>query len=279
MTTPCGRKAPMVALAAGPDGGLASLQRIQTMLGNPYRWLVYLVSVWVLGLTLCGCATRGAVQRGAQTLGRPPAEATNNGFWWACRFKVVWPPDQEPDLAVDLLLAHAVVRPVLRQYENRILYWRFHRRAARDQSGHRFSFLFYTDPATAAEVFKKIEESKPLGDALAARIVEELITDDPAKPAKPNVADLSDPNWSPTLQRNWPAFIMGVSALWLGLVDEAMAEIPGDSSEIGATLERCRKADARITAVWNKEGQHAFLHHLSALFGYKPILIRKELTF
>jgi hypothetical protein len=72
---------------------------------------------------------------------------------------------------------------------------------------------------------------------------------------------------------------MGVSALWLGLIDEAMAENPGEAGEIRALLERYRTADARITTIWNKEGQHAFLHHLNALFGYKPLLIRKEITF
>jgi hypothetical protein len=249
------------------------------MLRNPYRWLVYLVSTWVLGLTLCGCATRDAAPRASQAFAHPPVEASNNGFWWACRFKVAWPPDAEPDFAVDLLLAHAVVRPVLSEYGSRILYWRFHRRAARDLTGHRFSFLFYTDPGTAAEIFRKIEDSTPLKDALAARIVEETSADDPGKPTKPYVADSSDPNWSPTLQRNWPAFIMGVSALWLGLIDEAVAEIPGETGEIRAMLERYRAAETRITAVWNKEGQHALLHHLNALFGYKPLLIRKEITF
>lgn len=28
-----------------------------------------------------------------------------------------------------------------------------------------------------------------------------------------------------------------------------------------------------LTALWQNEGRHAFLHHLNALFGYEPILI------
>lgn len=38
-------------------------------------------------------------------------------------------------------------------------------------------------------------------------------------------------------------------------------------------------ADARIAEIWRLEGQHALLHHLNAIFGYKPLTIRKNLTF
>ena len=112
MTTLCVVNPPTVPATVWPDGVLAPLQRVKTMLRNPYRLLVYLVSAWVLGLTLCGCATRGAMPREVQTVGHPPSEVKTNGFWWACRFEVGWPPGQEPDFAVDLLLAHGVVRPV-----------------------------------------------------------------------------------------------------------------------------------------------------------------------
>jgi hypothetical protein len=251
------------------------------MIKQPRRLAVSILSAWFLGLALCGCATLGAAPHEAPFFGHPPLITTDNTFWWAYRFKLVWPPgqDAELDLTADLLLAHAVVQPVLRAYEDRITYWRFHRRASRDAAGHQFSFLFYADPETAREIFQKIGESKPLSEALAANIVETVIVDDPAKPTRPGVGDTSDPHWSPMLQRTWPSFIMGVSGLWLGLIDESMAEIPGGSADIHALLERYRKADARITAIWYQEGQHAFLHHLNAIFGYGPMLIKKAISF
>ena len=44
-------------------------------------------------------------------------------------------------------------------------------------------------------------------------------------------------------------------------------------------LEQYRKVDEKITEKWRNEGQHALLHHLSAVFGYEPMLIKKELVF
>jgi hypothetical protein len=261
--------------------GLPLFYLVNSMITKPHRLAVGMLSAWFLGLALCGCATRGAEPHAAPVLGHPTLATRENTFWWACRFKLVWPPgqDADPDLTADLLLAHAVVQPVLRAYESRITCWRFHRRANRDTAGHQFSFLFYADPETAREIFQKIGESKPLSEALAANMVEKVMVDDPAKPTRPGVGDTSDPHWSPMLQRTWPSFIMGVSCLWLGLIDESMAEVPGGSDEIHDLLERYRKADARITAIWYQEGQHALLHHLNAIFGYGPMLIKKAISF
>jgi len=254
---------------------------VKSMINKPHKLAVFILSAWLLGLTLCGCAVRGAAPHAAPAFGHLPFGTKENAFWWAYRFKIFWPPgeDEDPDLAADLFLAHAVVQPVLREYESRIIYWRFHRRANRDDAGHQFSFLFYSDPETAAEVFRKIGANKQLSEAQAANIVESAIVDDPARPSRPRIEDTSDAHWSPVLQRTWPSFIMGVSYLWLGLIDEAVAEVPGDSDEIRSLLERYRKADARVTSIWHKEGQHAFLHHLNAIFGYKPMLIKKEMSF
>ena len=246
------------------------------------------VLVWgacLLGLTSCACLDRGPALPMAATA--PTASdasrcgARDGGYWWSCRFKVSWPPAQDPDFAVDLLLAHAVVGPVLREYDHGMTLWRFHRRAARDKTGHQFSFLFRSDPGTAVEVFRKIVQTPVLREALSAGIVETVNVDDPGKPGRPRVEDTSDPAWPPSLQRSWPSFIMGVSSLWLGLIDEAAAELPADGAGAGihAVLERYRKADTRVTSIWHKEGQHAFLHHLNAIFGYEPMLLRKELSF
>ncbi len=241
--------------------------------------IMLILAALLLGLALSGCAARFTAPDGAPVVGRAPVDAKNGGFWWTCRFRVSWPPEKEPDWAVDLLLAHAVVQPVLKEYEGRISYWRFHRRAARDKTGHQFSFLFYTDPGTAAEVFHRIEASTLLNEALTAGIVARIVVDDPVKPAKPGVEDTSDPHWSSVLQRIWPVYIMGVSSLWLGLINDAVADVPDNGHEIHTSLERYRQADARVNSIWYKEGQHALLHHLNAIFGYKPMLIRKEMSF
>ena len=200
-------------------------------------------------------------------------------FWWRCSFTNVWPEDTRPDLVIDLFLAHGVVRPVLANHLGDIKYWRFHRRAARDQAGHQFTLLFYTTPEVAAELFAQMGRSRLLNDAIAANLVERVRTDNPAHPKDTAVEATSDPNWSTNLQRNWPNFIMGVSALWLGLIDDFLEVAVEEVGDPLVLLEEYRQVDARIAEIWRQEGQHALLHHLNAIFGYKPLTIRKNLTF
>jgi len=213
-------------------------------------------------------------------LSESPPGGEDNRFWWAARFKIVWPPDHAPDSAVDLLLAHAVVEPLLKEHAKHLLRWRFHRRAVLDSTGHQFTFFFYTNKETAAELFKKIQENDHLKQALSAQRVEKVILDNPDLPSRPHIEDTSDPNWSPSIQKNWPSYIMGVSALWLGLIDDEMTQVIDLSSmEISERLEAYQRAETHITKSWNREGQHAFLHHLSAVLGYEPLYIRKDILF
>lgn len=211
-----------------------------------------------------------------------PIEASShpkNMSWWACKFKISWDSDTLADSGVDLLLAHAVVKPVLKAHANELILWRFHRRAVRDRIGHQFSFFFYTAPGVATEVMEELRQSDILNQALAENILEKIIFEDSARLDKPQIEDMSDPHWSLELQRNWPFYIMGVSALWLGLIDEEMADVTAMDSSLSGVLEQYRQADTAITSIWREEGQHAFLHHLNAIFGYEPLLIRKEIIF
>ena len=72
---------------------------------------------------------------------------------------------------------------------------------------------------------------------------------------------------------------MGVSSLWLGLINEAMQESTDEQRNINLLLDEYREVDAQITQMWRNEGQHALLHHLSAVFGYNPLFVRKMITF
>jgi hypothetical protein len=124
-----------------------------------------------------------------------------------------------------------------------------------------------------------LRQSDILRQALADKIVEKIIFDDPDKPTRPRIEATSDRRWSPELQRNWPSYIMGVSALWLGLINDVMANVPAHDDNLATVLEQYRQAEAAVTAVWHREGQHALLHHLSAIFGYEPLMIMKGITF
>lgn len=240
--------------------------------------LGWLLSLFLLLTYGCSMSTKPVVTGSSHNFPQS-MKAKDASFWWKCGFKIVWPNDDEVDWAVDLLLAHAVVSPVLSQYADDIPYWRFHRRAARDSTGHQFTFLFYSVAEIASSVFTSIDKSEVLKDSLKANIVKEVVMDNPKHPKLPKIGDTSDQNWSPEFQKNWPSFIMGVSSLWLGLIIEDMQHSPQAFDDINQLLEEYRYVDARITDKWKNEGQHALLHHLNAIFGYQPMLIKKELSF
>jgi len=200
-------------------------------------------------------------------------------FWWACRFKLSWNQKTEPDMGVDLLLAQAVMGPILESMEDRLLFWRFHRRAAPDDSGHQFSFLFYSDVSALQEINAEIQKNPTLHQALKKKIVERATCDNTSGTRRPEISAMSDASWSPALQKHWPAFIMGVSRLWLGLINEALRDLPPHEGNFDKKLEQIRKAEKTINMMWYKEGQHAFFHHLSAVFGYEPLLIKNVVRF
>lgn len=227
-------------------------------------------------LLLSSCASKTVPFPPAFPAGSPTDSAEKS--WWMCRFKVSWPPETEADGTVDLFLAHAVVAPVLRDYVKDLSWWRFHRRAGRDEAGHQFSFIFYSSSSVAGRIMEALKGSAALRLAVETGIVEKILFDDPAQPGLPQVQATSDKGWSPELQRQWPSYIMGVSSLWLGLIDDFM-DRTSPCETISGLLDQYREANSKVTALWRNEGQHAFLHHLSAIFGYEPLLIRKAIRF
>jgi hypothetical protein len=250
-------------------------------IGRPLKGLALSLSLCLLVICLGACTPRATRLPPATPAALPPDALESDGTmsWWACRFKMSWPANAGVDWQADLMLAHAVVGPVLTEHGRKLSLWRFHRRALRDKSGHRFSFLFYSDSALAAEVMQDLRTSQVLQQALEDGIVEQVYFDDPDSPGHPEIEAMSDPHWSPSLQRNWPSYIMGVSALWLGLIDDRMADAPAYDGDVSGLLEQYRQADKDINALWYREGEHAFIHHLSAMFGYEPLLVTKEIRF
>lgn len=199
--------------------------------------------------------------------------------WWKVRFKIAFPEGVERDQAVVLMLADTVVGPVLKEHSDQLLWWRFHRRAARDHAGHQFSFIFYSNSNVAAQVVFDIKQNEILQSSLQSGFVEQVKYPDTSKPDQPQIEAYSDPAWSLSVQRNWPSYIMGVSAMWLGLIDELKTGELSDETDLKLLLEQYRAINNQIIDLWYVEGQHALLHHLSAMFGYEPMLIRKEIRF
>jgi hypothetical protein len=209
-----------------------------------------------------------------------PAFASAENGWWYARFRLNWPDDSQVSWHLDLFLAHQIVLPIIEEYKPDIYLWRFHRRAVRDSTGHQFSFIFFCSAQSAYRIFEDFRDDDLLREAKAAGLVVDDFYDDTSDILRPNIEDTSDKKWSPYIQASWPYYIMGVSQMWLGLIIGIAEDFEGNGLPV--TVEEIdtfyRKVDSSITALWEKEGRHAFLHHLNAIFGYQPIIYYEKRT-
>jgi hypothetical protein len=195
--------------------------------------------------------------------------------WWSIAFQMRWDSEQTPDWYLDALLADQICAPALVDLAPQISLWRFHRRAAVDATGHRFSVLVYTDSVTADILFRQIRQGSLLQWLEAEGRIDSLTMTKLDRPELPPIADTSDGAWPPEIQASWPWFIMGVSQTWLSLIKQVTAEQHMQASSPEALLDYYRGVNDRVTALWRDYGQHVYLHHLNALFGYEPLIIRE----
>jgi len=240
----------------------------------PYKilhiWVIMGLSVFVI---LTGCTSLSLVKNPAVKPVVSEELPSGNG-WWQVWFRMNWPPETEPVWHLDLYLAHQVIMPVLEKHKNDIHLWRFHRRAKRDRAGRRFTFWFYTTPAAAQKIVGTLRSDPIVINCLAAGLIDEVLYDTPTKIKRPDIEDTSDKNWPAVIQKTWPYYIDGVSQMWLNLVaqvaDQDMADRrPESLEEIDRFYSRVNET---VTQLWQRNGRHAFMHHLNAVFGYQPLI-------
>jgi hypothetical protein len=224
-----------------------------------------------------GCSSLGRVHS-PQIQPLKARELPSGYGWWVTRFRMSWPPDTPPIWYLDLYLAHQVILPKLEKYKAHIALWRFHRRAVRDSAGRQFSFIFYASPRTARQIFKALQTDPLVAHLKTAGVLERDVYDDPTQITRPHIEDTSDENWSTSIQKTWPYYIMGASQMWLNLIAEIAEknmtrDRPSSMAEIGAFYQQI---DETLTEIWQKEGRHAFMHHLNALFEYQPLIYREN---
>jgi hypothetical protein len=203
--------------------------------------------------------------------------------WWYARFRMHWPPDTDPVWSIDLYLAHQIILPLLKQHRADIDLWRFHRRAARDDHGRQFSFVFYSSPQIAQRIFSSLKSDPLVDNLIAAGVLDQVVYEDPSRIIRPDIEDTSDENWPMAIQRTWPYYIMGASEMWLNLIVEIAADkltnnAPASIAEIESFYQQVNET---ITEMWKTEGRHAFMHHLNAIFEYEPLIYyeKRYMTF
>jgi hypothetical protein len=246
---------------------------------DSYRWTA--CAFGLLMMIMAGCTTTAPAKLPGLTA--PPPEIAASEGWWSARFQLQWPEEQPVNWQWDLLIADKIIAPVLGQYKESIRLWRFHRRAARDPAGHQFSFIFYASAEKAAQIFGALRADALLAEMKSAGVVIAAIYDQPDKITKPRISDTSDPQWPAAIQKSWPYYIMGASQMWLNLISETVAELqpPGAALSLAENEQLYKRVNGVITSLWQNNGQHAFLHHLNALFGYEPLVFyeKRMLTF
>lgn len=229
-------------------------------------------------LAIAGCMTPR--QPAVAPVDRPSAKvaSSDTSRWWQIRFVFDWPERATPAWHLDLLVAHRVVAPVLEKHREAISLWRFHRRAVRDETGHQFSLIFYAEAVIAGKIFNAMQTVPEVVGLQSSGRLKKMSMGPTGASGGHHIEDTSDPRWSAEVQKSWPWFIMGVSRMWLTLADEKVAARGGGHrpTTLSASINFYKELNQTITQVWQQEGEHALLHHLNAIFGYEPLVIREE---
>jgi len=227
----------------------------------------------MLAFGLWGCASLSPVVETHDIQGRDqtqPDVLPEGEGWWYARFHIDRPEDEDTRWHMGTLIGGEVIAPIFDEYYQDVLIWRVHRRASRDAHGHVFSFIFYSTPQGAQRIYNAIENHTVVKSLLESGRVTRLSLDDVTTIKRPNIEDTSDKNWPVSVQKTWPALIMGASRMWLDLV----SELASRESSIGGLEAKYKKVQEDLTGIWREEGQHAVLHHLNAVYAYQPLLIR-----
>ncbi|NNE37834.1 MAG: hypothetical protein HKN08_05965 [Gammaproteobacteria bacterium] len=222
---------------------------------------------------VAGCQTLPEAKKQDLIFPQQDLSMTNPG-WRSCSFRINWPQESDVRFEVDLLLAHQVIGPILEEYSDSIYRWRFHRRAARDNAGHQFSFIFYSGSDIAAGIIDAVNTSDVKRRLQNSSVIESSTCIPADDSQRLNISDTSDNQWPEPIKRHWPTYIMGVSMTWLSLIDDIVAMSVDDDMNIEQMVDEYASAEEQVTALWSEYGQHAFLHHLNAVFGYESLLIR-----
>lgn len=240
---------------------------------------VRILLVLAVGGLLAACAT--SVETRAPQTFEPaaiePAPDVEPLAWWQLRFTLSWPPGEPPEFSGHLLVAEQVLLPLIIEHQDTLPLWRFHRRAGRDNAGHQFSLIFMTDEETAADIGSAIEHNEMIAWLQRQGMLEKTRLNRRGAEELARLEETSDKNWPLDIQKSWPWFIMGASTAWLMQVQE-ISQRQGltDTATYPQLTDHYREVSDAMNVQWRDFGQHAYFHHLSALYGYQPVKIRSS---
>ena len=242
--------------------------------------------VLLFGMLLSACASISRPQSSGQQMKAAPVDAETITIkaplkdenvlekgWWQIGFHRPFKEDEELQWQYDTFIAHQILKPVIHTNQELAL-WRFHRRAAPDEAAHRFSFIFYATRKVGEDIYQKISQDETVRQLLDGEHLDRLSFYDINKELRSEMENTSDPRWPLELQKTWPYFMMGACQTWLGLVELYYDELAlSKESDLNERLAGFEKVNEKLNLLWKKNGNHAFLHHLNALFAYQELYI------
>lgn len=189
--------------------------------------------------------------------------------WSAVRFTISWDKSSDPEWYIGTLIAGEVISPLLRKEQQKIIFWRIHRRAVDDKTGHVFSFIFYSSQVDAALIYQRFRDTKLIAQLRHQQLLLK-VTYDALDNRQTNLADSSDPAWPETIRSSWPFFMMGASQMWLEQIRIFKKETLNEPD----MQQRYQLIQSKMTELWQRQGGHALMHHLNALYAYQPVLVQ-----
>ena len=229
------------------------------------------IAFFFLLVFFAGCAATSHTLPPTETKPRPELPSEDQG-WWKIRFRMDF-VDGETRWERDLMIAHRIISPILKSHSQTIVLWRFHRRSADDDTGHQFSFIFYCDAVQADAINRQVMAVPLLTSMLNNQWVGEVLVDRVDENTRPTIADTSDSNWSSVMQASWPYYIMGVSRMWLEMIDQLSNQVGiADAADMDLLAAHYSTVNDEVTTIWQQEAYHALFHHLNAIYGYRPMI-------
>ena len=134
-----------------------------------------------------------------------------------------------------------------------------------------------SDEDTAAEIGAAVDNDELVAWLQSQGMLEKTRLQRRGSEELGRLEETSDRGWPPEIQKSWPWFIMGASTAWLMQVQTTSQEVGlPESATFPQMQDHYREVSARINDQWRDFGQHAYFHHLSAIYGYQPVKIRSS---
>lgn len=195
----------------------------------------------------------------------------NNRKWYFYRFRIKQDLLQNPRWWIDIVLIDRIFRIIVahnRALSEKFL-WRFHRRSGRVGAGHQVSLCCYFKQQDSELTSKLINEMAIFKMLSESGLLKEFFCEEGGD----GVEGSGDGSWDREIQKSWPYFIQGVSESILKMIEVIIDDL--DTSIVFDNLlnieDFYKAVSEKLDYIWLNQGSHAFLHHLNALFGYKPI--------